>query len=199
MAQQVGLDSGKEIPAWYEAEGLTAQQYMQVKLDSLYGKMKLFKAPANKPHYRLAGNQLNFLDKLIIAKDGGQYGKGYIHASKAVKTYDWFFTCHFYQDPVMPGSLGVEAILEAMQVYVLQQDLGKSFRSPRFVQLPNHKTVWKYRGQILLHVKEMNLEAHIKSIEERDGMLVIIADAYLWNEKMRIYQVTDLALGIKEA
>lgn len=198
LAQQVGLDNGKEIPAWFQTEQLSEQQYMQINLDSLYGKMKLFKAPADKPYYRLAGDQLHLLDKLIIAKDGGEYGKGYIHASKAVKTYDWFFTCHFYQDPVMPGSLGVEAILEAMQTYAIQQDLGKQFKSPRFVQLANHKTVWKYRGQILLHVKEMHLEVHIKSVEEKGGVLAIIADAYLWNDKMRIYQITDLALGIEE-
>jgi len=28
---------------------------------------------------------------------------------------------------------------------------------------------------------------------------VIIAEAFLWNDKMRIYQVTDIALGIEEA
>ncbi len=199
LASQAGLDKGQEIPAWYKSEGLTAADYMQIKLDSLYGKMKLFKAPANKPHYRLAEDQLNMVDQLIIAKDKGQYGKGYIHATKFIKTYNWFFACHFYQDPVMPGSLGVESILQAMQVFALQQDLGKDFQSPKFVQLANHKTVWKYRGQILLHVKEMHLEVHIKTIEKRGNQLAIIADAYLWNEGMRIYQVTDLALGIEEA
>ena len=49
------------------------------------------------------------------------------------------------------------------------------------------------------HVKNMHLEIHIKSIETRDGILAIIGDAFLWNEGMRIYQVTDLALGIEEA
>ncbi|MEM8891190.1 MAG: beta-hydroxydecanoyl-ACP dehydratase, partial [Bacteroidota bacterium] len=166
---------------------------------SLYGQMKLFKAPADKPHYRLASDQLNMIDNLILAKDRGEYGKGYIHAIKFIKTYNWFFSCHFYQDPVMPGSLGVESILQAMQVYALQQDLGKSFINPKFVQLKNHKTVWKYRGQILLNVKEMHLEVHIKEIEMRAGQLAIIADAYLWNEGMRIYQVSDLGLGIEEA
>jgi len=172
---------------------------MRIKLDSLYGKMKLFKAPEGKPHYRLASDQLNMLHELIIAKNQGQFGKGYIHATKFVKTYDWFFTCHFYQDPVMPGSLGVESILQAMQVFALQQDLGKDFKSPKFVQIANHKTVWKYRGQILLSVKEMHLEVHVKTIEKRDSQLVIVADAFLWNDKMRIYQVTDIALGIEEA
>lgn len=199
LAAQAGLDKGAEIPAWYISEQLQRSEYMKIKLDSLYGKMKLFKAPESKPHYRLAGDQLNMLHELIIAKDRGQFGKGYIHATKFVKTYDWFFTCHFYQDPVMPGSLGVESILQAMQVFALQQDLGKDFKSPKFVQVPNHKTVWKYRGQILLSVKEMHLEVHIKTIEKQADQLVIIADAFLWNDKMRIYQVTDIALGIAEA
>lgn len=199
LAQQVGLDNGKEIPAWYKTQNLTEKDYFQIKLDSLYGKMKLFKAPANKPHYRLAGDQLLLLDNLKIVKDGGEYGKGYIHASKVVNTYDWFFTCHFYQDPVMPGSLGVEAILQAMQTFALQQDLGKDFKSPKFVQLDNHKTVWKYRGQILLGVENMHCEVHFKNIEKRGDKLAVIGDAYLWNEGTRIYQVTDLALGIEEA
>ena len=199
LASQVGLDKGKEVPAWYKTKELKTQDYMQIKLDSLYGKTKLFKAPESKPHYRLAENQLNLLDTLIVGKNQGEHGKGYIHATKFVKTYDWYFTCHFYQDPVMPGSLGVEAIMQAMQVFAIQQDLGKDFNNPKFVQLANHKTVWKYRGQILLGVKEMHLEVHIKSIEQRSDQLVMIADAYLWNEKMRIYQVTDLALGIEEA
>ncbi|MEN0003972.1 MAG: PfaB family protein [Bacteroidota bacterium] len=199
LAEQVGLDKGAEIPAWYITEGLQRSDYMKIKLDSLYGKMKLFKAPAGKPHYRLASDQLHLLHELIIAKGQGQFGKGYIHATKFVQPYDWFFTCHFYQDPVMPGSLGLESILQAMQVFALQQDLGKDFLSPRFVQIPHHKTVWKYRGQIRLSVKEMHLEVHIKHIEKRAEQLVLIADAYLWNEKMRIYQVTDIALGIEEA
>lgn len=198
LASQVGLDNGKEIAPWFETEGLQVADYMQIKLDSLYGKMKLYQAPANKPHYHLAENQLNLLDKLIIAKNKGNHGKGYIHATKFMKPYDWFFTCHFYQDPVMPGSLGVEAILQAMQVFALQQDLAKDFDNPKFVQLANHKTVWKYRGQILLNVKEMHLEIHIKTIEQRGEQRAIIGDAYLWNNKMRIYQVTDLALGIEE-
>ncbi|MFK8056363.1 MAG: PfaB family protein [Saprospiraceae bacterium] len=199
LAAQGGLDKGGEIPAWYKTEQLDPTDYMRIKLDSLYGKMKLFKAPEAKPHYRLASDQLNMLHELIIAKDKGQFGKGYIHATKFVKTYDWFFTCHFYQDPVMPGSLGVESILQAMQVFALQQNLGTAFKSPKFVQVSNHKTVWKYRGQILLPVKEMHLEVHIKAIKKREEQLVIVAEAFLWNGKMRIYQVTDIALGIQEA
>ncbi|MFK7807042.1 MAG: PfaB family protein, partial [Saprospiraceae bacterium] len=199
LAAQAGLDKGEKIPAWYVSEGLQPNDYMQIKLDSLYGKMKLFKAPEGKPHYRLAEDQLNMIHELKIAKNSGKHGLGYIHATKFVKTYDWYFTNHFYQDPVMPGSLGVESIFQAMQVFALNQDLGKDFKSPKFTMLENHKQVWKYRGQILLGVEEMHLEVHVKQIEKRGDVLAIIADAFLWSGDMRIYQVTDLGLGIEEA
>ena len=199
LAAQAGLDKGAKVPAWYISNNLTPRDYTQINLDSPYGKMKLYRAPADKPHYRLAERQLNMLDKVLTAKGKGEYGKGYIHAVKYVEPYNWFFACHFYQDPVMPGSLGVESILQAMQVYALQQDLGKEFKNPKFTQLPNHKTVWKYRGQILLPVKKMRLEVHIKTAEMRDGIFTLTADAYLWSEDMRIYRVTDLGLGIEEA
>ncbi len=198
LAAQAGLDKGKEVTSWLAQNNIPSSECTRINLDSLYGKMKLFKAPANKPHYKLAADQLLLLDNLVIAKNQGEYGKGYVHATKQIKKYDWFFTCHFYQDPVMPGSLGVEAILQAMQTFALQQDLGARFQSPRFEQVANQTTNWKYRGQILLPVKEMHLEVHFKTIEEKENQTTLIADAYLWNEGMRIYHITDLALSIKE-
>jgi PfaB family protein len=199
LAQQVGLDKGEDIPAWYVQNNLTTKDYFQIKLDSLYAKMKLYKENDKANNFRLAEDQLNLLDRGVVVKNGGEFGKGYIHCSKAIHTYDWFFTCHFYSDPVMPGSLGVEAISQAMQLFALQQDLGKDFNKPRFVQVENNKTEWKYRGQIRVNVENMHLEVHFKTIEKRGATLVLIANAYLWNEGTRIYQVTDLALGIQEA
>ena len=45
-----------------------------------------------------------------ISESGGDYGKGEIIAELDVKKDAWFFDCHFYADPVMPGSLGVDAM-----------------------------------------------------------------------------------------
>lgn len=196
LKEQVGLDGGQMIQPWYIQNNLATTDYMQIKLDSLYGKMKLFKAPENKPHYRLSTDQLNLLDKLIVAKGRGKYDQGYVHATRKINRYDWFFTCHFYQDPVMPGSLGVEAMMQALQTFVLQQGIGAELNNPCFIQLPNHKTVWKYRGQILAHVDEMQLELHIKSVTQEPWGIKVIADANLWNDEVRIYEVTDLGLGI---
>ncbi|BDD04922.1 beta-ketoacyl synthase N-terminal-like domain-containing protein [Aureibacter tunicatorum] len=195
LSSQAGLDQGQSKPSWI-AEN--PQDSLSFNLDSLFGKMKLYKSVnAQSPNLHLAGDQLNLLDKATIVKDGGKYGKGYIHASRAILPKDWFFTCHFYQDPVMPGSLGVEAIHQAMQVFALQQGLADGMANVAFLQAgENHKTVWKYRGQILQDDPMMNLEVHIKSIENVNGKVNIVADCNLWKGELRIYEITDLALVI---
>ena len=195
LSSQAGLDQGHAKPNWLsenpEAKG------MSFKLDSLFGKMKLYRSTnPNAPQLHLAGDQLNLLDSATVVKEGGKYGKGYIHASRAIQRKDWFFTCHFYQDSVMPGSLGVEAIHQAIQVFALQQGLGEGLSNAGFQQAGENQTVWKYRGQILQEDPMMNLEAHIKSIEKKDGKVRIVADANLWKGDLRIYEVTDLALVI---
>jgi hypothetical protein len=45
----------------------------------------------------------------------------------------------------------------------------------------------------------MQLELHVKNIEEKDGQLIISADANLWREELRIYEILDIVLGISEA
>jgi 3-hydroxyacyl-[acyl-carrier protein] dehydratase/trans-2-decenoyl-[acyl-carrier protein] isomerase len=44
----------------------------------------------------------------VITADGGAYGKGVIHAELDISPEQWFFLCHFYGDPVMPGCLGLD-------------------------------------------------------------------------------------------
>ncbi|AOY80727.1 PfaB family protein [Moorena producens JHB] len=197
LANQVGLDNGKLVPPWYEQTlNLSA---ITINLNAPENQQKFYQAPPNKPHYRLAHSQLDFLDDVMIIEAGGKYQKGYIYASTEITPNDWFFSRHFYQDPVMPGALGVEAILQAMQVYALQLDLGKSFKSPRFGQVLNHQITWKYRGQITPENRKMFLEVHISSIEVENEQLKIIGDASLWKDNMRIYEIKDIAIGLLEA
>ncbi len=197
LASQAGLDKGEHKTPWLRENDLPAGSSLSVKLDSLFGKMKLFRSAApESPQLHLAGEQLRFLDTATIVRDGGKYGKGYIFASKDVKPHDWYFTCHFYQDPVMPGSLGVEAIVQAIQLFAIQQDLGHGLQNVVFRQPAPHRTVWKYRGQILQHDPEMHLEAHIKEIKRENNSVLITADASLWKGPLRIYELTDLAVLI---
>ena len=43
----------------------------------------------------------------LITDDTGKYGKGEIKAEFDINPELWFFDCHFEDDPVMPGCLGL--------------------------------------------------------------------------------------------
>ena len=157
-----------------------------------------FTAPAGKPHYRLAGGQMNFVDTVTIVEGGGSEGKGYVYGERTIDPTDWFFRYHFHQDPVMPGSLGVEAIIELLQTYAMKNDLGAGFTNPRFIA-PMTEVVWKYRGQITPVNKKMELDVHITDIIKEAGEVRIVGKANLSKDGLRIYEVKDIVLSIVEA
>ena len=45
-----------------------------------------------------------------ISNEGGTFQKGLIVAELDIKPDLWFFDCHFQNDPVMPGCLGLDAM-----------------------------------------------------------------------------------------
>ncbi|MGB1251559.1 MAG: PfaB family protein [Candidatus Promineifilaceae bacterium] len=185
LVNQVGLDQGKPFATWLEESG-TAGTVVQLPKRYETGKSWLVSAEA----------QLNFLDRATVVANGGRHGKGYVHAYKKIVPNDWFFSCHFYQDPVMPGSLGVEAILEAMQVFALENGIGTEFANPYFTHADPHKTVWMYRGQMGPNDGEMSLEVDITDIVTEADQITIIGDASLWKNALRIYHVKQVALRI---
>ena len=53
-----------------------------------------------------------------ISEKGGEFGKGLIRAELDVKPDLWFFGCHFKNDPVMPGCLGLDAMWQMVGFYL---------------------------------------------------------------------------------
>ncbi|MBD2203727.1 PfaB family protein [Calothrix sp. FACHB-1219] len=199
LANQVGLDGGKRLKPWYQEQKIAALNLTTISLKDPNWRQKLYQINPSRPHYRLSEKYLDFLDELVIVEGGGNYQKGYLYAQKVITPEDWYFPCHFYQDPVMPGALGVESIIQAMQAYALQLDLGKSLKNPRFGQAINHQITWKYRGQITPENRLMSLEVHISEIKYEPERITIIGDASLWKEDLRIYEIKDIALCLSEA
>ncbi len=187
MANQTGLDKGKQTYSFSEENKQPLQQLDPAKFIS-----------AQSPHFRLPEGNLNLLDSFWIIKDGGAYRKGYIYAEKFITENEWFFAYHFYQDPVMPGSLGVEAIQNAFKAYALSLNLGRQFKSPRFGLVKNTPFEWKYRGQIIPSSKKFSLEIHIAEIKSTSSQISLSGDANLWVDGIRIYEIKNAAIRIIE-
>jgi len=188
MSNQVGLDGGQRV---------STTNYGQVSLEKLdLARLAYAQNPA-RPHLRLSGGYLSLLDEISISSQGGNHHQGYVYARRKINPNDWFYPYHFYGDPVMPGSLGVEAMLEAMQGYALASGLGSGLPSPHFSPaLSTGPVSWRYRGQITPRHNLMELEVHLKSPQQPPNGLLLTGDASLWIDGLRIYEVKNLGLGI---
>ena len=76
-------------------------------------------AKAHRSTPRPGGGELRLLHE-ITAFDphGGPWGRGYLCARAAVRPDDWFFGGHFLNDPCMPGTLMLEAALQALAFHL---------------------------------------------------------------------------------
>jgi 3-hydroxymyristoyl/3-hydroxydecanoyl-(acyl carrier protein) dehydratase len=192
LAVQTGLDGGKETVPLLLIPGGSGLEGEAVKAS--YFRL----VPVGNPFRRLPEGKMDLIEDAFFASQGGRYGKGYIFARRTNDPSSWFYRNHFFQDPVMPGSLGVEAIYQSMQAYLLNRIMGKNMVMPRFDLVNRETLVWKYRGQILPVTKEMQLEAHIVDLHETQDGVVLIADASLWGDSIRIYDVKRAAIRLVE-
>lgn len=123
-----------------------------------------------------------------ISETGGSYGKGQIRAELDIKPDLWFFDCHFINDPVMPGCLGLDAMWQLVGFY-----LG-------WIGNPGHGRALgvgelKFTGQVLPSAKEVRYEIDIKRVIARD-LTLGIADGVLLVDGRTIYTAKNLRVGL---
>ena len=123
-----------------------------------------------------------------IANTGGSYDKGEILAELDIKPDLWFFDCHFKNDPVMPGCLGLDAMWQLVGFY-----LGWSGHPGRGRALGVGEV--KFTGQILPTAKEVKYQINIKRVIAR-GLVMGIADGSLSVDGREIYTAKNLRVGL---
>jgi 3-hydroxymyristoyl/3-hydroxydecanoyl-(acyl carrier protein) dehydratase len=142
----------------------------------------------------LPSKALRMIDRIDhLTLDGGVYGNGYIKASKQVDPDEWFFKAHFHQDPVCPGSLGVESFIQLITAYAKER-LDFSPDDHEMI-MAGHDHKWIYRGQITQKNKRIEVQAHIKSVTEGKHPKVT-ADGILLVDGLVIYQMEDFTLEL---
>ncbi len=141
---------------------------------------------------RMPAENLLMLDRITgLDPDPGH---GWVRAEKDVRPSDWFFKAHFYQDPVQPGSLGLEAIVQALEFYVIHCGLAAGIPSPAFVL--DGAMAWKYRGQVLPPNRRIAIEVRLKSVARTGGSVAVRAEGWLWVDGTRIYHFSDFGLQV---
>ncbi|GAA2402388.1 hypothetical protein GCM10010191_07320 [Actinomadura vinacea] len=181
LANQTGLDGGAYVPTWLERqERPPATRTIKV-------------GPAGSTGH------LHLLDEIEVADGAGEHGRGYLRAVRPISGQDWFFRRHFHLDPVMPGSLGVEAVVQALQEWLVDSGLAAHLVDARFVLPAGLPMSWRYRGQILASDGQMTVEAHIKDVIQDDESVRVVADANVWKPHLRIYGLENVGVELRGA
>ncbi|WP_194820235.1 beta-ketoacyl synthase N-terminal-like domain-containing protein [Nocardia sp. XZ_19_385] len=157
-----------------------------------------YRRPALRPG--MADSMLLMLDQITgYWPAGGRAGRGRIRAEKQVDAGDWFFKAHFFQDPVMPGSLGVEALSQLLQWLMLERGFDQGLINPQFQPVVlDEPFTWTYRGQIRPTDALITLEAEvIDVVDDAPDAYTLYAEAWLWVDGRRIYHLPRLGMRLR--
>jgi 3-hydroxyacyl-[acyl-carrier protein] dehydratase/trans-2-decenoyl-[acyl-carrier protein] isomerase len=152
-------------------------------LDCGHGRMF---GPGNA---RLPLPNMLMLDRItVITDEGGKFDKGQITAELDIHPDLWFFACHFEEDPVMPGCLGLDAMWQLIGFY-----LGWRGNKGRGRALGAGEV--KFFGQVLPTAKKVTYQIDMKRVIERK-LVMGIGDASLSVDGREIYTANDLRVGL---
>ncbi|MFI6475260.1 beta-ketoacyl synthase N-terminal-like domain-containing protein [Streptomyces sp. NPDC050516] len=147
---------------------------------------------------RLPAPMLLMLDRITgYWPEGGSAGLGRLRSEKDVEAGEWFFKAHFFQDPVQPGSLGIEAMCQLLQFYLIERGLTDGVPHPRFEPVMiDQEVIWKYRGQITPANRLIRVDLEILEVGDDARGRYAIAEARLWGDDTCIYHTRGLGVRV---
>jgi len=193
LAQQIGIRGAKE------------QAYLPSRDELAISRSYLFQndAPLSpddpnidpNPALAMPAKALRMIDRIeVYIPDGGPHALGFIRGVKIVDPAEWFFKAHFYQDPVCPGSLGIESFLQLIKFMAI--DRWKHLRDTHRFELVTKKVHnWVYRGQVIRSNQKVEVEAFVTEIQD-EPVPTMFANGYLKVDGLFIYQMENFGLRL---
>ncbi|MFM8753752.1 MAG: 3-hydroxyacyl-[acyl-carrier-protein] dehydratase FabA [Phenylobacterium sp.] len=123
-----------------------------------------------------------------ITEEGGAYGKGHVVAELDIRPDLWFFDCHFINDPVMPGCLGLDAMWQLVGYF-----LGWSGAPGKGRALGVGEV--RFTGQVTPKVKRVVYRIDLKRVIMR-RLVLGIGDGVMEADGKLIYEAKDLRVGL---
>ena len=124
-----------------------------------------------------------------INEKSGNFNQGFVRAELEIKPDLWFFNCHFKEDPVMPGCLGLDAMWQLVGFY-----LGWRGEPGKGRALGVNSV--KFTGEVLKNIKKATYEIDMKRIIIKKGTTVGLANGILKADGNKIYSAENLKVGL---
>lgn len=148
----------------------------------------------NPPH--LPSGRLKLYDRILeVTPDGGRFGLGHVVAEADVHPDDWFLTCHFHDDMVMPGTLMYECCAHTLRFLLMRMGwLGEADRVT-YEPLLGIPAILRCRGPVLVTTKKVTYAVEIKEIGYGPEPYVL-ADALMYADGKCVVRFVDMSMRL---
>lgn len=134
------------------------------------------------------GNML-MVDRILgIDKEGGKHGRGQVVAELDIRPDLWFFGCHFVDDPVMPGCLGLDAMWQLLGFYLGWLGHAGKGRALGVGEV-------KFSGQVRPTAQVVRYQIDLSRVIARN-LVMAIADGQMFVDGRLIYEAKNLRAGL---
>ncbi len=129
------------------------------------------------------------MDRIIeISTDGGFASKGHVIAEYDIVPDLWFFKCHFMNDPVMPGCLGLDALWQLTGFNLGWRGMQGRGRALGVGEV-------KFTGMVTPKTKLVTYKINFTRIIDR-RLKLALADGLMYADGEEIYSAKDLKVGL---
>ncbi len=129
------------------------------------------------------------VDRIIkIDNESGSYGKGEIVGEFDLNPDLWFFQCHFKNDPIVPGTLMIDALYQLMGFY-----LGWLGHVGKGRALSCEKL--KFKKEVSTDADKIVYFVNMKKIRE-GGTIIVVADGSVVSGEHVVCTAKNLTLTL---
>ncbi|MBU0463790.1 MAG: beta-ketoacyl synthase [Proteobacteria bacterium] len=147
-------------------------------------------------HLKLPGKRMHLIDRVLeFDPKGGRFGHGSIIAQADIHPDDWFLTCHFIDDRVMPGTLMYECCAHALRIFTQRMGWVSDRDDVFYDVIPDNESDLKCRGPVTPDTKKARYEIEIKEMGYSPEPY-IIADAHMFSDDLRIVLYKNMGMKL---
>ena len=123
-----------------------------------------------------------------INETGGEFSKGEVIAELDIKEDLWFFECHFKDDPVMPGCLGLDAMWQLLGFYLGWLGQPGKGRALGVGEV-------KFTGMVTPNTKKVTYDINFLRVIDRK-LKIGLANGKIYADGEEIYEAKNLKVGL---